>query len=397
MKKFWLMIVAIILILSMTACSESAIQNIGKEINDSLSNLKDADNKYVQMVKNGYREDNPNLTYDTAFSAFFGTPRWSYFTSDENLDVVEFTGDCTYMDVPVKARLQFVVDEDNGTFNVEYLSFNEVPQNLFTTVALLEKVFENSEDEVYCEDNQLNLNNEDYVNSDSAVSAPSTPKNDNNLATTIPPLPKKNDYPGEVLYKGIPVSKYIGRSIYQVSNDFGNPLAEGWYLNGLYYEYDGIHFCFDERTEIVTSISNPNSTKKKLDVFEIDGIKLDKLTRSGLIASLGNPTNEEWLYDIALYMTYYYPNYVLEFKLKDEEQINDICWDIIVELTADDAIQTVRDILGSKYEYEIDGETDTAFIVWVYTLGQDFAFTYDRFFVDKITGEVESESDSYIW
>lgn len=142
MKKLYLLLIIIIVIGIFTACSESTVQHVGNEVNDSLSNLRDSDNKYVKMVKNGYRENNTEMTYDKAFSDFFGTPRWTYFESESGEDIVEFTGDCVYRDVSVKARLQFIVDENNGTFEASYLAFNEVPQDLFTMAALLEKAFE---------------------------------------------------------------------------------------------------------------------------------------------------------------------------------------------------------------------------------------------------------------
>lgn len=93
------------------------------------------------MVKNGHPNEYPNRTYEQAFSNFFAQPQWKYFKSDDQQNVVEFTGDCTYQDVPVKARIQFVVDEKAGTFETTYLAFNEVPQNRLVLSALLEKTF----------------------------------------------------------------------------------------------------------------------------------------------------------------------------------------------------------------------------------------------------------------
>jgi len=145
MRKMSLLLA--IVLLFCTACSTSAIQSAVKEVEQTVSNISDADNKYVQMDKGRYRTDNPDLTYDDAFSAFFGTPRWRYFKSDDDKDVVEFTGDCMYREVRVRALIQFVVDEENGTFEAKYLSFNEVPQDLLTLMALLVKAFEGDEDE----------------------------------------------------------------------------------------------------------------------------------------------------------------------------------------------------------------------------------------------------------
>ncbi len=142
-KKIIALLAAIMLLLS--ACSSATLDGAGKELEDTIANATDADNKYVQMVKGGYRPDDPDTTYEDAFTAFFGTPRWKYFESEDGQDVVEFTGDCTYQDVPVKARIQFLVDEENGTFEASYLAFNEVPQDALTLAALLAKAFEGAE------------------------------------------------------------------------------------------------------------------------------------------------------------------------------------------------------------------------------------------------------------
>lgn len=142
-KKIIALLAAIMLLLS--ACSSATLDGAGKELEDTIANATDADNKYVQMVKGGYRPDDPDVTYEDAFTAFFGTPRWKYFESEDGQDVVEFTGDCTYQDVPVKARIQFVVDEENGTFEASYLAFNEVPQDALTLAAVISKAFEEYE------------------------------------------------------------------------------------------------------------------------------------------------------------------------------------------------------------------------------------------------------------
>jgi hypothetical protein len=118
------------------------LDNASKELEDTIANAADSDNKYVLMVRNGYRENDPSITYDTAFSSFFGTPRWNYFKGENGEDVVEFTGDCIYQDVSVKARIQFVVDEENGTFDATYLAVNEVPQNMFLLVNLIDQAFD---------------------------------------------------------------------------------------------------------------------------------------------------------------------------------------------------------------------------------------------------------------
>ena len=140
MKKLCLVLLVVLLVLC-SACSNASVKNAGEELKDSVAGAMDSNNKYVQMVKSGYRENNPALTYDKAFSVFFETPRWKYFKGNEGKNIVEFTGDCTYQDVAVKERKQFVVDEKQGTFEATYLAFNEVPQNKLILASLIEKVF----------------------------------------------------------------------------------------------------------------------------------------------------------------------------------------------------------------------------------------------------------------
>ena len=139
MKKLSLLLALIALFC--TGCSSSVADSIGKDMEDTLSDAKHAKNPYVQMVKQGHPNNYPNRTYDQAFSNFFANPQWKYFKSDDHKDVVEFTGDCTYQNTPVKARIQFVVNEKAGTFETAYLAFNEVPQTNLLLAALIEKAF----------------------------------------------------------------------------------------------------------------------------------------------------------------------------------------------------------------------------------------------------------------
>ncbi len=229
--------VALVFVVILIVGNSIAVQNVKKEAVDAIANVADSGNKYVQMVKNGYRENNPDLTYDKAFSAFFGTPRWKYFEGDGGQNVVEFTGDCTYQDVPVKARLQFVVDEENGTFNAEYLAFNEVPQSLLIMASLIEKAFEG-------------------VESTSSLAS------------------------GEVMYNGISLSQFFKLSADEVIATLGTPSE----YNEAKVFYDDIDFYTDNGR--ITSAESFSPGK-----FTINGTPLEK-NRAELIDLLGNPSSE---------------------------------------------------------------------------------------------------------
>ena len=204
MRKIIVLLTAIMLLLS--ACSSATLDGAGKELEDTIANATDADNRYVQMVKGGYRTDNPNVTYEEAFTSFFGTPRWKYFEGEDGRDVVEFTGDCTYQEVPVKARIQFVVDEENGTFEATYLAFNEVPQDALTLAAVISKAFE-------------------------------TPK----LSSQENRTGQSTDAEGQICICGIPVQNVMNMSAEDLTSTFGEPDV---YYDGNRIEYESDQLCF---------------------------------------------------------------------------------------------------------------------------------------------------------
>lgn len=100
-------------------------------------------NENIQFVKRGTNSAYPDITYGKAFDAFFSNPTWGYFVADTGEDVVEFTGNCFYDNVEVEALIQFTLDKDAGTFEVNYVSLNDVTQSQYMVEVLLEAIFEN--------------------------------------------------------------------------------------------------------------------------------------------------------------------------------------------------------------------------------------------------------------
>lgn len=135
MKKVVLAIGIVLASLLLSACSE-------KDVRDYVENVADAENEYVLGVKNGTPASIPEITYGEAFENFFALPTWRHFKAESEEDVVEFTGKCTYHDVEVKARLQFIISDDGEHFEQGALSFNDVPQSNLITVAVVYKAFE---------------------------------------------------------------------------------------------------------------------------------------------------------------------------------------------------------------------------------------------------------------
>ncbi len=145
MKKI-VCIITIFALVLLSGCGSDS-----EDLTNQAKSIAQADNEYVLSVKGGSPKAYPDITYEEAFESFFGSPTWTYFQGtreedDTQYDVVEFTGDCVYADVEVKALIQFTIDEEQGTFEATYLSFNDVPQTDVVLGALLEKVFTEYQD-----------------------------------------------------------------------------------------------------------------------------------------------------------------------------------------------------------------------------------------------------------
>ena len=149
-----MVLLLILMIIFITGCNES-------DVTDQITNVVQAEDPNVIGVKNGTNSEYPNMTYGEAFERFFVAPTWKYFKGtkngpdddgdgkpdyvEEDVEIVEFTGYCTYYDVEVKALIQFTLNNAEGTFQATYLSFNEVPQSNLIMWALIEKAFTNGE------------------------------------------------------------------------------------------------------------------------------------------------------------------------------------------------------------------------------------------------------------
>ena len=158
-------LLATAVVATLSACGSTSSENTREAITDAVEKIEEAvedvvteniEDPHVTAVKNGTNSNYAGVTYGQAFDNFFGNPEWRYFKGtsegpdddgdgepdylEENVDVVEFTGRCTYQDVEVQALIQFEVGED--TFEATFLSLNEVPENRLILAALIDKAFE---------------------------------------------------------------------------------------------------------------------------------------------------------------------------------------------------------------------------------------------------------------
>ena len=185
MKKRISIIMVVTMVVSLCACGTG-------DVTDQIANIVQAEDEHVLEVKGGTPNAYPEKKFGETFDNFFSAPTWKYFVgtkegpdedgdgkpdyTEDDVDVVEFTGYCTYQDVEVKARIQFTLSKDDDTFEATYLSFNDVPQNMFMLSAVLEAAFTNEDVDDTEESNPDSIaeNNSDAAatenNSDNAVS-----------------------------------------------------------------------------------------------------------------------------------------------------------------------------------------------------------------------------------
>ena len=139
MKKIITLILVGCMALSIGGCATE--QDEPKSSSFIDSNNMDETNKII-AVKSGYiysfSDEGP---VGPAIDSFLHTNTWKYFKSEDNMDVVQCTGNCMYNDKKVEAKIQFVVNDDDS-FEVNSLSLNDIDQELTNILAFLGKAYE---------------------------------------------------------------------------------------------------------------------------------------------------------------------------------------------------------------------------------------------------------------
>lgn len=101
--------------------------------------------------------------------------------------------------------------------------------------------------------------------------------------------PTAVQYPGEVVYKGLPVSTFLYEYVDNVIADWGTP-ADYNYGNGYNFcIYDGIEFAFDYEGLIY-------NIQMDADACTFDGVTMAR-NRDAIIDLLGSPAEEGWTTD----------------------------------------------------------------------------------------------------
>lgn len=139
MKKIITLILLGCIALSIGGCATE--QDEPKSSSFIDSNNMDETNKII-AVKSGYIYSfSDEVPVGPAIDSFLHTNTWKYFKSEDNMDVVQCTGNCMYNDKKVEAKIQFVVNDDDS-FEVNSLSLNDIDQELTNILAFLGKAYE---------------------------------------------------------------------------------------------------------------------------------------------------------------------------------------------------------------------------------------------------------------
>lgn len=100
----------------------------------------------ISVVKNGYFYSYDEMTVGEAVDNFFDNPKWS---SGEPVDkalqgyaLVNCKGGITYYDEYADAEIQFLLDKDDGSFELHAFEIDGVPQSDYMINGLIEAMFE---------------------------------------------------------------------------------------------------------------------------------------------------------------------------------------------------------------------------------------------------------------
>jgi hypothetical protein len=123
------------LVFSLVLVSILALSACGSDI------LNAGGNQYIDIVKEGTFYDYPDEYVGDAFDDFFANPSWEYFVSENDEDIVEFTGEAEYMGESVDICIQFQVDPDTEEFEVIWSDINEYEMSLLEYNDLIDTVY----------------------------------------------------------------------------------------------------------------------------------------------------------------------------------------------------------------------------------------------------------------
>jgi len=99
------------------------------------------DSPNVALVKAGHLAAYPHVPVGKAIDSFLSSPRWEATSGHDGNEYVNVRGGAQLLGKPVQVALQFRVDPKAGSFEINALEVNDIPQNGFVKLGLLTKIF----------------------------------------------------------------------------------------------------------------------------------------------------------------------------------------------------------------------------------------------------------------
>lgn len=105
-------------------------------------------NIYIEMVQDSHTDVYSEVSYGEAFNNYFTKPKWDYFESESGQQVVEFNGQCLYLNENADVTIQFLLtdlENENHEYMIEvcYLAINDIAQSELIKISLLADIFQN--------------------------------------------------------------------------------------------------------------------------------------------------------------------------------------------------------------------------------------------------------------
>ena len=97
--------------------------------------------KYVQLVRDGTLAAYPQMTVGEAFNGFLSNPKWESIRSDDEVRFVNVSGGIIYDEEEAEIVVQFIVDEENESFQYYACEINNIPQNNLVVWGLFETIY----------------------------------------------------------------------------------------------------------------------------------------------------------------------------------------------------------------------------------------------------------------
>lgn len=109
----------------------------------AVTQSKDSiEDMYYKTIQNGYFDNYSSKTIKSAFDDFFVNPKWTYYKSSSNEDIVSFSGNCKFNNEIVTVNLEFIVlDINNKLFRIENYLINDLNQPASELPHLLDTVY----------------------------------------------------------------------------------------------------------------------------------------------------------------------------------------------------------------------------------------------------------------